>query len=1517
MPYTPITAQKKDDSNGYEPITAKKLTIAESIDKWSAETGGQILSTYKPDTQKEEESFFKKTARVLLPESLEEQFGLNDSKSKADLVFEAEQSIARQERRVENLQKQGVTGNIELPEGYTEPGFWGQAKDGLQQSFFQTLSGLGGAIEKSGISLTSPRIKEIGEQMSDKFEAVIQKNPSWNRPEGFSFEEGGWKNPALYSRTIAEFVPAVVGTIAASIIGGLLGGPGGATVAGGTTIFATESGMAYNDMIKKGVSPEQAQKGADLYGVIAAILEGINFIRIGSKILNKEATDEVKKSFLKKSYDEVISTGKTMGIESSTEGAQQLTENLVTNWLDSSQPIMENVAESFFAGAVGGVGFKGIEVGGLAVKKGAEVYQAMTPAQKQGGYIKNPFAQTQENEPLVEEAKKYDTAEEFISKMQGSATQYGDYVPNSRTTGLVGYENITNLGIKPDETITIYRGIDDVKGNLPREINDGDFVTTDFDSALSYAGNPKDVVSMEVKAKDLFVSEPKDFKAEPFYTGAEYVYSTKGGQPLTKPQLTDIWNKAQEEKPEYNAKQELSNIENILKEELGITKDDINKRVEKISPEMKSKSPMLDFVTNITADEFSALTPKQQEFALSFAPENIKEDLMNIQEKNEVLAGADPFAEAVKGMQSGRFKINLDERKREARDLLGDKLFYKIHSKKGRTLDNYVEDIQGDIGYEVSMDDLLEAVWREDNKMEALKPIQLEARRKYRDARKAQTKRRFNLTQLANRIAKEKGQKEKIVNKIKEQNKIYKQELQNLIRIGKTRKEKLDTIQEYFGLTDYEMIKVRGKKDVRLMSEDEFNEYLYYLSNKAQMEVELSEARAQVKGTIFSKELANVENLQRALNFPAIDKMTIAQLKEFDSIISQYEVGDEFLSQRKLEVIDKTDFKGVKTLREARKKVAEKLGIKPEDIKINVKEFDRFAWDTVLAEKNPFYKYFVEGFSASILEGDARFIEVENKVNELFSKSRKGKGVVNKFIPQDQKIREYLESEDKTKVAETMTKEEIVAAEYIRKILGDAYKYEVETQMLGKSSYEDLYLPHIQRSLFEAIKDSGFKVAIKEMFDQHKIDEKILTILDQKTGEILPMEKFFRFALRRTGEVIPTENVPRAVSAYMRAFERKRALDKIIPEIMVAVDVVSPREMTKHGLAMDDTLKTFVKEYLNTKKGRPVKMFVQPGGKVDWIVRTMKAFTYFMDLAINIPVQLASSGGVHIPTYVLLGAKNYSKGWKRLVSKQGRTVVKKYENYVNKTPWNELKDASVGLGDKMYSLMFALFKDAVVRGNKIQLLGSLTDEEYATGEVSSKRLAELRTDAGRWLPIEGAGSILGSTTEGGVATQYKKWALPIIRTTIKDVNKLSRMVINKDFKNAVKSREFWELFRVVQTTAFVALVAYMVGYDKDEKQSEQGFVRKLMSKTIRDSLSIVSSFDPATWQSGIRLLSFLGSLAKALSDLVRLEEYSTSGATYKKGDFKGVNELQSLFTPTLAKQIIPQKKKKKVGGLAF
>lgn len=151
---------------------------------------------------------------------------------------------------------------------------------------------------------------------------------------------------------------------------------------------------------------------------------------------------------------------------------------------------------------------------------------------------------------LYEEAKGK-TLEEFVKQVQGDATQYKDYAPTSRLGGTLGSKRLTELGVNSEKEIIIYRGIDDISGKIPRKIQDGDFVTTDFESARAYTGSDKDVVSMKVKAKDLFADDPSAFMSEPFYKGSEYIYSTKNASTkgLTKSQLTDIWNQVNQKLP--------------------------------------------------------------------------------------------------------------------------------------------------------------------------------------------------------------------------------------------------------------------------------------------------------------------------------------------------------------------------------------------------------------------------------------------------------------------------------------------------------------------------------------------------------------------------------------------------------------------------------------------------------------------------------------------------------------------------------------------------------------------------------------------------------------------------------------------------------------------------------------------------------------------------------------------------------------------------------------------------------
>jgi hypothetical protein len=720
--------------------------------------------------------------------------------------------------------------------------------------------------------------------------------------------------------------------------------------------------------------------------------------------------------------------------------------------------------------------------------------------------------------------------------------------------------------------------------------------------------------------------------------------------------------------------------------------------------------------------------------------------------------------------------------------------------------------------------------------------------------------------------------------------------------LGRTRSAIIRAIADYHNLTDGQITKILGGRNFRIMTTEEFEALKVQMDQRGALESEKSSALMDLKATIFENELVAVDNLRKAMQLPAIENMSIDQLKNFDELLKTFKPTDKFLTPKKIEAINKTDLRGAVTIREAREKLAEKLGMPVDQLdKIKVGELDTYRWDTAFAERNPFYKLVAEGTNAAILEGDARVFEIEKRVNELFGDARKGTGLGNKIVPTDPKIWDYLSAEDKTPIMLTMNESELKAAKFVENEFSKALQYAYENNILSKSSYEGAYVTHVRRDFLEALSEGGLKSAFKELFEKYADDKAFLDVIDHNTKNVISLQKFFKFALNRSGNLVPTKNVAKAFLEYMRTFERKRALDKIIPEIMTYVDVLADgAELTKNGLK-DESLKSLITEYLNTKKGIRSTIFAKPGGKLDFGLQTLKAFTVFHDMALNWTLQLASYGGVHTGLYTSMGLKNYAIGRSRFLTSRGRQIARKFENFTGKTPWDEIFEASKGLPEKAYRLMFAGFRDATTRGNKIFLLGEMTPAEWEAGVVSPARLAEMQTKLGRWLPVHGTSSIKGATTEGKMGTQYKTWALPPLRTTVKDLGVLLKMT--KEGENIFKTREFWELFRIVQLGAIVALTASAVGYDKNKKASDSTWIEMLKNKTIRDSLSMVSAVDPQTYTSVPRTVTFTTDLMKALGDLIRLTEYKSSGAGYKEGDLKAPNEFGRLVTPVLLNQL--------------
>ena len=725
-----------------------------------------------------------------------------------------------------------------------------------------------------------------------------------------------------------------------------------------------------------------------------------------------------------------------------------------------------------------------------------------------------------------------------------------------------------------------------------------------------------------------------------------------------------------------------------------------------------------------------------------------------------------------------------------------------------------------------------------------------------------------------------------------------------------SRKKKARAIKDFFALSDSQFKKIGGNRDLQYMSEDEFQGFLKHIGQQSENEVLRSQALELVMAQIKEKELKKYDNLRRAMALPTIDQMTTEQLREFDLALEDSQLGDEFFTQRQLETVKNTELKGIKTVREAREKLAERIDMplgELDNIKVSP-TLDAMRYDTAFAEANPFYRLIVEETNIATLEAEARFLMIEHEANKLIKKARKSRkrSLADRIAPKDELIFSYLEASDKTEIAAEMTNQELEAAEFIRRSYEQMRDYLIANNMMEK--YREDYITHIRRGFLETWRGDGMVTAIKEIFVQQQEDAAVFRILQSDTKEILPLEKFFQFTLKRTGGLIPTQNVAAAFLAYTKSFEKKRALDSLIPKLDIYVYAISPKEMTERGLFMDRSLKKIYNEWMNNKKGRKTDLGgkLPQGGTVDTVIRAFIGLTSIIDLGLSVPAGVITNIGEQSQNMKMLGPKQYALGAARLLTGRGRKIVKNYQNFVGKNPWAELAEASNTLGDTFLKTTFILFKDANIRGNKIFLLGSMTKAEFRAGEIETERLSNMKIDMGRFRAVEGAKSILGATSIGSAVNQYKGWAIPILRTTIKDAKTLTKN-IKKDGISALYSREGWELFYTVAVEGGLGLLLLSVLSSGKDTEKEKTFTEKIIDKGIRDVMSGVGAMDPKFFISVPRVLAFLTTISNASSQIIHKEQYTQDApdGSYEEGDLKGVKNLKKSVTPSAIKQFLP------------
>src|SRR3990167_7338113 len=206
----------------------------------------------------------------------------------------------------------------------------------------------------------------------------------------------------------------------------------------------------------------------------------------------------------------------------------------------------------------------------------------------------------------------------------------------------------------------------------------------------------------------------------------------------------------------------------------------------------------------------------------------------------------------------------------------------------------------------------------------------------------------------------------------------------------------------------------------------------------------------------------------------------------------------------------------------------------------------------------------------------------------------------------------------------------------------------------------------------------------------------------------------------------------------------------------------------------NEALATFIKQYLNAKKGQAAVTGIRQGGKIDAAIRLLSNFLSLKFITFNIPLQIAAVVGETAAKVPVLGARGLALANTRRLLPQGRAILKKYTYFTGESVLSEVLQPGRNIEENIGSVMYGLFQWNRVHTFQDLILGNMTAEEYKAGAISDERLAQIKVAAGRWLDLPWAKSVLGSTSAGAAVTKFRGWAIPIFTSTAEDALALAR-----------------------------------------------------------------------------------------------------------------------------------------------
>lgn len=801
-----------------------------------------------------------------------------------------------------------------------------------------------------------------------------------------------------------------------------------------------------------------------------------------------------------------------------------------------------------------------------------------------------------------------------------------------------------------------------------------------------------------------------------------------------------------------------------------------------------------------------------------------------------------------------------------------------------------------------------------------------------------------------------------------------------VVKEMRMRIREIKAIQDALNLSDTEMRNIRREKytdkngkvrhrdrDPRVMSDAEFAGYIKGLENAAEKRSLVNRERVIVDAIIKEKNLKKIENLQRALQLPKLENMSIKQLQEFGDILAKTPAYETFLGPRMIQTAANSDLGAIRTVEDGIKAVLQQSGVENWAGLIEGSEMHEWMRDPTLARQSPMHRFFIEKFAAKQADMITRRDDLIKELNKKAGAARKSrrrvrdssfiprvvKSMIERFAPQDRLVAQWLqpfkiEYDDngkrhvvpmpgiRTEAQKRMTKEELAYAHFLRDLFEKYYTYAkadaTQRWTLGgvrNSKFEDMYLPHVSPGALERIRNDGIFKGLRNLFNSI---EEVKTTVDFNAfgdrGQVLGMEKWLNRSMTREGEGVRKDtgkevyslNTAKIALSYFNAFEKKIMVDSMTPEIKMLEFLFGKKFQTPKSISnpmgtekVHSELTRQLNQWINNKKGQKIKFGWSQGSQVERYVDSAGLLLSLWQLGGNISTQLVSSVGAQLMTLRGARFKGWTKGHLRAKTKQGRAIGRKYSGLFQEDPWQNLGSALNDAGEDLVGGLFFMMSKMSFWSQRQMMLGLLTKEEFLAGEISKKRQGEIALKIGEWHDLPRFRSVAGNTSAIKLASPYIGWAIPAFQTSMVDLTRLIKQAKGIHDKESAKRFFSSDAYKNTITTILMGLGAWAFGQlvvkPDDKDKSTLALYRY---KAARELGSIIQAYTFVGLVSSNRNIDFLKQLSDAAYKAAQLAvdpeaaRYKTSGAGYKEGDLKVVQALQKLITPQAVNQFLPK-----------